>query len=137
MKNLIKIGCVLVLGLSSNLSFAADWKYINYSDEHVYGIDINSISQVNEYSYQKYKKAWIKNVIKNDLSKDGMTVGDYSMMLYWADCNTRTLGLKTSTSYKSNGKVIPNYSFSNSYVSMQDVIPETIGEGIIDAICGN
>lgn len=137
MKNLCSVVCVLILGAISNLSFAADWKYITYSDENLYGIDINSISQVTEYPYQKYKKAWIKSAIQNDLTKDGMTVGDYTMMLYWADCNAKTIGLKAATPYKNDGKVIPNKSFSTSYVSMKDIIPDTIGEGILDSICGN
>ena len=127
----------LLVGITS-LSFAAsDWQFITNSDEKVYGVDINSVGQVSEFPYQKYKKAWIKSVIQSDLTKDGMTIGDYSMMLYWADCNAKTIGLKTITHYKNNGKVVSDKGFSNAYVQMKDVIPETIGEGILDGICGS
>ena len=88
-----------------------------------------------EYPYQSNKKAWIKSVIVNDLTKDSMTVGDYNMVLQWANCNARTLGYKSNTAYRKNGTVINNLSNSVSYVRMSDVIPGSIGEAILDSIC--
>lgn len=120
----------------SSVGFAAsDWKVVATSNEHVYGVDLNSIAKVSEYPYQKYHKAWVKSVIVNDLTKDGMTVGDYNMILEWVDCSSRTLGNKSQISYKQNGTVIPNAGRSMGYVKMEDVIPGTIGESILDAIC--
>lgn len=113
----------------------SDWKVVGTTKENIYGIDLNSISMVNEYPYQKNKKAWIKNVIVNDLTKDGMTVGDYNMVLEWANCDNRTLGYKSNTAYKKDGTVISNLSNSKSYVQMNDVIPGTIGESIFETIC--
>lgn len=120
----------------SLMSFAeSNWKIVGTTKENVYGIDLNSIANVSEYPYQKNKKAWIKNVIVNDLTKDGMSVGDYNMILEWVNCNDRTLGYKSNTAYKKDGTLIPGLSSSRSYVKMDDVIPGTIGESIFEMIC--
>ena len=127
------LGCFLCIPI---ISFAeSNWKVVGSSKENVYGIDINSISNGTEYPYQSNKKAWIKSVIVNDLTKDSMTVGDYNMVLQWANCNARTLGYKSNTAYRKNGTVINNLSNSVSYVRMSDVIPGSIGEAILDSIC--
>ena len=48
---------------------------------------------------------------------------------------SNTLGLKSIVGYKKTGKVIPNYSNTNSYVQMQDAIPGTMGEAYVDSVC--
>lgn len=130
-----RIGLPLILiSLAGTSQAETNWTAIGNTNEHVYALDVNSISQVTQYPYTKYKKAWLKRIIFNDLSKDGMTVNDYTMILYWADCGAQTLGIKSNTNYKSNGKVFDT-SYNPSYVTMNDVVPESIGAGILEAIC--
>lgn len=126
-----------LIGLVSCGAFAKpDWKRLNSVDGFAIYIDTNSISNVSEYPHQANKKVWTKNLVYNDLVQDGLGVGDYYLILYWVNCNNKTIGLKAASTYKKlkNGTV-DNNSESISYVSMQDTIPGSIGENIIDAIC--
>lgn len=130
-----KVVTFILLACISGLSYAeANWVHIGSSNEHIFAIDHNSISQVSQYPYTNYKKAWVKSVIYNDVTKDGMTVKDYSMVLYWANCQGQAIGTKSITDYKSNGSVYGR-SYTPSYVDMKDVVPDSIGSSILDAIC--
>lgn len=127
-----------MFSLISISSFAnSNWKVVGKTNEQIIGLDLNSISNVADFSYKNYKKVWVKNLIINDLTKDGMTIGDYTMILQWVSCGEKTIGYKSSTAYKKDGTVINNLSNSVSYVKMADVIPGTIGELVVDATCNS
>ncbi|MBJ8506551.1 hypothetical protein I6M96_16295 [Acinetobacter seifertii] len=113
-------------------SLANDWYKINETDESKYYINLPSISETNIYG-RKVVKAWVKDLIYNDLTKDGLSVGDYTMSLFYSNCDDSTLGIKSLTQYK-NGKVFGN-QLNNSYVNMKDVIPNSIGESILNYSC--
>ena len=129
----------LILGLLVCLPIGAfavpQWIIASKSNESITYLDLNYISQVTDYSYSHYKKAWFKHVIYNDISKDGKTVGDYTMSLDWINCSGNSSGTKQIISYKKNGQIIPNSSRSRSYVNMEEVIPGTVGESMLDAVC--
>lgn len=110
-----------------------DWFYMGSTDESKYYINIQSITETKEFG-KTLVKAWIKDEIFNDLTKDGLSVGDNSLMLYNLDCQENKIGLKASTSYK-NRKMIPGKSFNRSYVEMKDVIPDSIGQSILAYGC--
>lgn len=135
--NIKKLTIGIAVCLPMNIFAAPEWVIASKSNEYVTYLDINSISQVKEYSYTQFKKAWFKQVIYNDLSKDGMSVGDYTMTLDWLDCAGNSSGTKQSVSYKKNGEVIPNSSRSTSYVNMTEVIPGTVGESMLEAVCNS
>ena len=130
---------LLIIGISvllpMNIFAAPEWIVASKSDQAITYLDMNSISQVKEYSYSHYKKAWFKQVIYNDLEKDGMSVGDYTISLDWIDCSGNSSGTKQRISYKKNGQIIPNSSRSTSYVNMTEVIPGTVGESMLEAVC--
>ncbi|WP_335954013.1 surface-adhesin E family protein [Acinetobacter higginsii] len=129
MKNLF-ILCLLIA--TSSHSFADDWFQINETDESKFYINVPSISETNSYG-KKVVKAWIKDVIYNDLTKDGLSVGDNTMSLFYSNCEDNTVGIKSITQYK-NGKVFGS-QISNSYVNMKDVIPNSIGQSILTYSC--
>ncbi|MBJ9481156.1 surface-adhesin E family protein [Acinetobacter baumannii] len=126
----IFITCAL-LTVATN-SIADDWFKINETDESKYYINIPSIAATNSYG-KNVVKAWVKDLIYNDLTKDGLSVGDYSMILFYSNCNDNTVGIKSQTHYK-NGKIFGT-QLNNSYVNMRDVIPNTIGESILAYSC--
>ena len=128
-----------VLFLMSMMFFCScfaesDWTALGSDDETVFGADRNSIAKINQYPYTNYKKIWTKSVIYNDLTKDGLTVGDYTLLLFWVDCSNQTIGTKAITQYKSNGKVFGE-SYNTSNVSMSDVVPNSRGAAILDLVC--
>lgn len=126
-----------LIGLVSCGTFAApEWKFIGDTNGIFVFIDTNSISQVSEYGYQANKKFWSKQYIAEDLLQDGLAVGDYRMALTWVNCDNRTLGTKSVTLYKKlkNGAV-DNKSESYSYVEMSEVVPNSIGDNVVNIVC--
>ncbi|RTY96821.1 hypothetical protein EKL28_14915 [Staphylococcus aureus] len=58
------------------------------------------------------------------------------MTLYWVNCNNRTLGVKSVSSYiKQKNGTVKNNTETEHFVKMNDVIPNSIGEGILDTVC--
>ncbi len=126
-----------LIGLASCGVFAEpEWKFIGDTNGIFVFIDTNSISQVSEYGYQANKKFWSKQYIAEDLLQDGLAVGDYRMALTWVNCENRTLGTKSVTLYKKlkNGAV-DNKSESSSYVEMSEVVPNSIGDNVVNIVC--
>lgn len=121
----------------SSLSHA-QWKNIGFDadNEFYYEYNVDTIAKV-EYPNNANYKVWIKRTVTNDISQDGLGVGDYTMALQWINCSANTLGLKSVTAYKKTGQVIPNWGWSNSYVKMNDAIPETMGSAFVDVVCSN
>lgn len=128
----------VLIGLVSCGTFAApEWKFVDTIDSGfaIY-VDTNSIGRVSEYSSQATHKAWIKQIVYKDLEQDGLAIGDYHMILYWVHCNNSTLGAKSVTTYqKQKNGLVRNNTESTSYPKMEDVIPNSIGEGIVDTVC--
>lgn len=99
-------------------------------------LDKNSISEPPKYSSQATHKAWVKMVVHKDLIQDGLAVGDYQMILNFAHCEDKTLGLKSITSYtKLKNGLWNNNSITVPSVEMDYVVPSSIGEGILNTIC--
>lgn len=126
------------VGVISCGTFAeSQWKYVGTTDNGIMiAVDTNSISKVSEYGYQQNKKFWTKHFIYQDLIQDGLAVGDYRMALTWVNCNDKTYGTKSVTVYKKqkNG-MMDTESQSYPYVQMDEVIPGSMGEDILNIVC--
>lgn len=80
-------------------------------------------------------EAWIKSVVVNDLTKDGLSLGDYSMELFQFDCNDRTSKQISYTDYnKKSGTVIRSYTYP-TYGQFKAVIPGSVGEARLENAC--
>lgn len=114
------------------LSYANDWIHLTSSNEsHLY-LNAPSVKEKKQYN-QTLVQGWIKSVIFNDVTQDGLAVGDYYMTLYQVDCNEQKFGTITQTKYKKD-KVF-GQSYQPYSVNMQYAIPETIGESILESLC--
>lgn len=109
---------------------AANWFPVFSSDTDQYYLNVdnikkNSSGQVN---------AWFKREIVRDTVKDGLTIGDYTLVLYQIDCEQNKFGVISSQTYKNN-QPLSNGRFEQSFVKMSPAIPETIGEGAVEKAC--
>ena len=99
-----------LIGLVSCGTFAApEWTRVNITDTGLaISVDTNNIGWVAEYGHQHNKKAWVKYSIYKDMLQDGLAVGDYHIALEWFNCDDRTSGTKSITTYKKlkNGIMI-------------------------------
>jgi len=114
----------------------AEWKYVDVSDGIFAFVDTDTISNVSEYGREQNRKFWSKQFVAEDLVQDGLAVGDYRMVLSWVNCQERTIGVKSVTAYKKQ----KNGSYKHDtetlpYVSMQEIIPGSIGDKVADLVC--
>lgn len=129
---MLKIIFVLLMVSIYSAKVNAEWQNIGSTDEHIYFLDPDKIRKASGYG-DSYLKVWVKQVIFNDITKDGLSVNDYSIVLWQVDCNGLTIGMKSYAEYKKDGRLVN--SNQKSYVSMSDVIPNSIGEGILEKAC--
>jgi hypothetical protein len=113
----------------SSVAYAERWFDLGSTDEVKMALDLETISFQNGYV-----KAWEKNTIYNDITKDGLTVGDYTKILWKVDCTGKRLGVIRSLSYKKT-HVVNGDTGSYAYPVMRDVIPETHGETLLTDAC--
>lgn len=71
-------------------------------------------------------KIWIKRTHRNTDSK-------YGLVLYELKCKTDELRVKSITEYDKNGHVLQSDEYSD--ISWSDVIPDSMGEAIMKAVC--
>ena len=76
---------------------------------------------------------WVKSIVYNDLTKDGQSVGDYSMQNFSGKCNSRETAFFAFTDYYNDGRVLR--SDSRSYASYSVAVPESVGEFLLLAAC--
>ena len=126
-----KIGTGIFLGILSlgvHAESGSNWQHVNKFNGFIVSVDMLSISNVSEYGNQNNKKFWVKHSVVEDLEQDGLAVGDYRMVLTLANCNNKTSGIKSVTSYiKQKNGLVKNETETLSVVEMEDIIPGTIG----------
>ena len=120
--------------LTLSYSHATEWFELTQSDEKKYYASPEHLNPLSRSSGQATElEMWVKAVIYNDLTKDGMTINDYQMTLYKIDCRNREFGIKQSISYNAKGKMLDSNSATS--VTMNKTIPETIGSSIVANGC--
>lgn len=129
---MFKIACILTGVLTSTQAMAESWVFVGETDESKYYIDSDRIQTINEYG-KNYQKIWVKELIYNDITKDGLTVGDYYLQLFQIDCKNQMFGMKVFASYKNNGHKIESEHLNR--VSMRDAIPGSIGDSVVQYAC--
>ncbi len=127
-------GLLLLSCLISPTYAANDWVYLTVTSdkEHKIYLNVKSVKEVSQYG-KTYVHAWTKWVVYKDISKDGLAVGDYDMRLNRVDCDNQMIGVAHVSSYK-NGNLYGR-SYAPSYIEMSDVIPDSIGESILNSAC--
>lgn len=105
-----------------------------------------SVAESNEadflvnYSYLTNKpnnqvEGWTKVIIINDISKDGLSLNDFTMYLDLYNCNNQTTKKLSYTDYNhKTGSVIKSHKYP-TYTDFEGLIPETIGVKLFKAVC--
>lgn len=128
------IGSAIACGVFA----ASEWKFITLNSGFAFFIDTNSITNVSEYNYRQNKQFWLKELVVNDLERDGLGVGDYRLVLNWINCSANTLGVKAVTEYKKQKDGTFKHEsalLANYQVAMQPIIPESVGQSFVSHVC--
>ncbi|MBJ8421915.1 surface-adhesin E family protein [Acinetobacter bereziniae] len=127
-----KLICFGILGFISSFAFAEDWVLIGKSHQDKTYLNVKSLKISNIYG-QSYLKAWVKFEIYNDVVKDGLSLGDYTLVLYQIDCNQQKIGEVSVVNYKN--KMVYGKTKDVAFPNMTDIVPGTVGETILDTSC--
>ena len=73
-------------------------------------------------------KVWIKAV-----KQDSKEAGNYSISRYDLKCETNQIRILSQTAYDSAGEVTSD--FTSDDPKWQDVVPDSVGEGILETVC--
>lgn len=107
------------------------WISVSRSNEFEALINFNYVEPLSNGGVQ----AWVKNVVINDVTKDGLSLGDYSMYLAKYDCSNRTYKNISYTDYNSKtGAILDSYTFP-AYQGFKPVIPDSVGESQFNSVC--
>jgi hypothetical protein len=132
-----KLTCFLFLLLASSFSFATDWQFAAGNDKTFYNIDFDSITS----AANKYRKAWVKANYVEDQRTDGYPTKSYrsELILYYFDCKEKTLNATQSVMYEkfnAAGDVIQSKSIKFDAKNLDDVVPGSVGETLLNITCG-
>jgi hypothetical protein len=119
----ITIMCITNLAHAEWIAFDTDEEYTTY---------IDPTRTVSKYDSLQQGETWLKLVIHTDLTKDGLSVGDYKLLKYGFKCKSSELGLLAFYSYQKS-KLYDSYVFN--YPKYEPAIPDTKGETILYAVC--
>lgn len=57
------------------------------------------------------------------------------LQLVIADCNDKKIKIITTTVYNAQGTVIDNYTYEEYEQEWIDIVPDSMGESMLDKIC--
>lgn len=124
----------LLLGAAFNSAAAADWKVVATSRPpgHVIEIDRASVSKTANGFL-----VWERHTFSKPQSLQSTPSGAYSVMLARTEmsCLRRTADMRSMAFYTSAGDALPIKTMEFSEDDPRSVIPDTLGEGVLDAVC--
>lgn len=122
---------------TSALSYASDWQYFGMANGTLYYVDFGTMADVGNY-----RKAWFRG----DLTEQREVEGSYpkkkwqsSKILYYFDCKAKLIGAFQEVLYEmiaNAGAVASTKSTRFDPKSMDDVVPDSVGEKMMGIICG-
>lgn len=125
-----KLIFIVFLFFGSN-SFAATWEKVGDNDASVFYFDSDSITPIN-YNGKSIIKAWEKVIVKKPIAKT--KVNDEILSLTYFDCENRLSGAKQIVT-RRNGKVFDELTSSVNYPKLEDLVPESASEVMLNSIC--
>lgn len=116
------------------VSSQPNWRYINVvNNEFKLWVDTNSVHTVQSFFGKQYKQAWFKREITNDINQlDNVDIGDYSLDLWRANCDTFQITMVKTLQYSKMGIFMNQY---RTPIYMRNVIPATAGQAIFNSMC--
>tara|TARA_R110000850_G_scaffold245318_1_gene370200 strand:+ start:329 stop:712 length:384 start_codon:yes stop_codon:yes gene_type:complete len=122
---------VLVLIVFSIKTYSQNWEQILQTEQEEYF-----------YKPNTQNTAWIKIVSEqtefiSEKTQKKKIIDGYKMILWKFDCNGKKIGVIQAIIYSTDGKSINSFKQNEILVEMDYVVPETIGEKLLDIFCEN
>lgn len=123
---------LLIAIISSTNISAAQWIKVNETETGLIEIDADSLQYVDIENPSRIFKGWSKLTLYKDLHEDGLKIGDNAKSLQHYDCLNKKIKYVSYISYNEKGVV---ESIQHENPKFRDVIPESVGETIINSAC--
>lgn len=135
MRKKTKLLLALSFAVLPAISSASDWQYVAGAGEKFFYMDFDSVAQVGINT-----KVWVRADYLKPQETDSYPKKSYqaSKLLYYFDCKAKMLGVVQRVSYEkmaAEGEVVESHSKKFDPKMLDDVVPESIGEGLMDAAC--
>lgn len=129
----------LFIVLTSKVS-AQDWVYIG---QDVKGnksyCQSKYVSKGGNFGNESIYKVWTKKVYKSTfIYKNGKKVAVnnvYTLCLSEYDCSEKREKIISTSTYNTSGNLIDSYKVPEYLQEWNEIVPESIGEAIINKIC--
>lgn len=123
---------LILICLLSGISFPsfAEWIEFDRDQEFTYSTNVETWNVKDKYN--QVIEVWMKAHIHTDLTKDGLSIGDYNLYQYSIKCNERKLGIMAAAAYK-NRKVLESQNVS--YVKYDSILPDSRGDFLSRTVC--
>lgn len=124
----------IVLATLASTAGAADWQFLvtSASDNGVVEIDVSSVARVDTQT----RKAWFRQSLGKPkrLAGETETYSETKSLVHFR-CAERTSGSAQMIYYSEAGAVVRFTSIPKDSISFDDVIPDSIGEAMLNAVC--
>lgn len=133
MKKLLLI-CLL---LTSAQSFASDWQYVGGPTTASNYMDFASIGSVSGY-----RKAWVRVDYLEAQQTSGYPAKKFASakFLYYFDCSGKLLATTQLVLYEKHfaeGEVVSSSSSKFDPKRLDDVVPDSVGENLLNVACSD
>lgn len=117
-----------------------DWIFIDSSvNSDILYIKSKYLTKRQDFENNTIIKVWIKREAKvATIVKNGKVIKVYNvriLQLKEYNCTQRQTNIISQTVYNSQGKIIDSFQFQDYEQKWTDVIPESIGEAVLDKVC--
>ena len=124
--------------LSSSISYAANWQWIDSNDKVGYFFDSDTIRYEEKIFVQKGESpidftqvtCFVKQTFTQEAIKDIFPELDHTVDLYTFSLSNRTITRKETICYDRHGAVL----YSDKKISSSNVLPDTWGESMFNCI---
>lgn len=126
----------IAISLVAINALGSEWQYVGGNDSQSSSMDFSSIASVG-----RYRKAWVQTTYSSPQVLNQYTGKAYSSdrVLYYFDCAAKTLGSIQRVRYEkgdAQGGVVGSTSVKFNPASLDDVVPDSVGETFLALACG-
>jgi hypothetical protein len=131
---------ILILTLLSITAKAQDWIFIDSSvNSDIFYVKSTYVTKRQDFENNTIIKVWTKREAKvATIVKNGKEIKVYNvriLQLKEYNCTQQQTNIISQTVYNSQGKIIDSFQFQDYEQKWNDVVPESIGQAVLDKVC--
>jgi hypothetical protein len=132
----MKPAVALVVMLLSSAAHAATWEYVTEAENYIIGVAPSTIAPV-----KNYRKAWVLFNYRAPEKHQEYPSPEFRSIkqLSYFDCTAKQSTNVQTVYYDGEmggGKSVKSYSWKFQTDNLEDIVPDSTGESILNYVCG-